>query len=481
MNYSSLRFVASALIVIVSFAMESAQSATNSDIALGTRVEMFVDNWLIDSQHSRGVSLQLQTPIRREVVLTTDKPWEGAHSAYYTALQDGAKIRIYYRGFVPERGDRSARQVTCLAESTNGINFSRPNIGLYEFDGSKENNIVYMGVEAHNFAPFLDTNPNAKTEERYKAVGGLAGKLCAFSSPDGIHWKKIHAEPVMTKGAFDSLNVVFWDEQAKLYRCYSRHWTASDYKGFRTVQSCTSRDFLHWTEPEPNHYRASDASESPQEHFYTSATTLCPGAPHHYLSFPMRFIPDRKKPSPIKETGASDAVFVSSRDGVNWDRTFLEAWVRPGLDDRNWTHRNNMPAWGIVQTGSNEFSMYISEHYAWPDNRLRRLTVRRHGFASVRAGAARGEFITRPLTFAGKSLCVNYATSAAGSLQVEIQDKDGQAIPGHTLEDAEQLFGDDLRATVRWKRNSDLSALVGKPIRLRFVMKEADLYAVQFP
>src|SRR5204862_2023166 len=120
------------------------------------------------------------------------------------------------------------------------------------------------------------------------------------------------------------------------------------------------------------------------------------------------------------------AVFLSSRDGVNLDRTFLEAWVRPGLDERNWTQRSNMPAWGIVQLDPGEFSMYISEHYEWPDNRLRRITVRRHGFASVHAGASGGEFITRPVTFTGKNLILNYATSAAGIIQVEIQDEQGK-------------------------------------------------------
>ncbi|MEO6181842.1 MAG: hypothetical protein ABIP71_01790 [Verrucomicrobiota bacterium] len=447
---------------------------------IGSRVEMFVDNWLIDSNRSRGVSLRLQTPSRREVVLTTDKPWEGKESAYFTVLQDGPRIRLYYRGFIPEGGDASDKQVTCMAESSDGINFTRPNLGLYEFQGSKENNIVYMGVEAHNFAPFLDTNPKAKPEERYKAVGGLESRLFAFTSPDGIRWKKIQVEPVMTKGAFDSLNIVVRDEQAKLYRCYSRNWTGGGYNGFRAVQSSTSEDFLHWNDPVPNRHRASDGSQPPPEHFYTSATTPCPGAPHHYLSFPMRFVPERKTTSPIKDAGVSDAVFLSSRDGTNWDRTFLEAWVRPGLDERNWTHRNNMPARGIVQTSSNEFSMYISEHYAWPDNRLCRLTIRRHGFGSMHADHAGGEFTTRPLTFTGKNLILNYGTSAAGSVQVEVQDEQGQPLPGYSLAEMDLLFGDDLDAVVKWRSGKDSSALIGKPVRLRFVMKDADLYSLNF-
>lgn len=464
-------------------ALPLAQGENGEDRArvdIGTRVEMFVDGWLIDSTRSKGVSLQLQAPVRREVVLTTDKPWEGPASGYYTVFQDGPRIRLYYRGFIPEGGDASDQQATCYAESDDGIHFTRPNLGLYEFEGSKENNIIYRGVEAHNFAPLLDSNPATRLEERYKAVGGLESRLFAFSSPDGIHWKKMQSEPVMTKGAFDSLNVVLWDDQVKRYRCYSRSWTGSNYTGFRAVQSSTSEDFLHWNEPVSNSYRGADGSEPALEHFYTSATTQCPGAPHHYLAFPMRFLPERKTASPIKDPGVSDALFLSSRDGVKWDRTFSEAWVRPGLDERNWTHRNNMPARGIVQTSANEFSMYISEHNAWPDNRLRRITVRPYGFGSMHAGHAGGEFTTRVLTFAGKNLGLNYATSAAGSAQVEIQDEEGKPLPGYSLAEMELLFGDELDATVKWKSGNDLSSLIGKPVRIRFVMKDADLYSLGF-
>jgi len=467
-------------LVVVCLTTKMSTAASNEPpLALGSRVEMFVDNRLLDTNRTRGVSLQLQTPLRREVVLTTDKPWEGSASAYFTVFHDGARIRLYYRGFVPPHGDGSDQQVTCYAESEDGIKFTRPNLGLYEFQGSKENNIVYRGVEAHNFAPFLDANPDAKAEEKFKAIGGLSSKLYAFGSPDGIHWKKLQSEPIFTQGAFDSLNVVFWDTLTKQYRCYSRYWSKGNYTGARAIQSCTSKDFIHWSDPVPNRYLDAAGAEPSPEHFYTSATTPCPGAPHQYLAFPMRFLPDRKRPSPIKESGASDAVFMSSRDGVTWDRTFLEAWVRPGLDERNWTHRNNMTAWGIVQTSSNEFSMYLSEHYAWPDNRLRRVSIRPFGFASAHAGRAGGEITTRPFTFTGKILRLNYSTSAAGSVQVEIQDEQGKPQSGFALADMSLLFGDELDATVNCKSAKDLSGL-RQPVRLRFVMKDADIFSFRF-
>jgi len=443
-----------------------------TEVEIGTRVEMFVDDWLIERQG--GTSLRLNTPIKREIVLLTDKPWEGPPSAYYTVLQDGDRFRLYYRGQCPT--DRSEEQVACLAESNDGIHFTRPNLGLYEVNGIKANNIIWQGVEGHNFAPFIDGNPNAKPDERYKAVAGLSSGLYAFSSPDGIHWQKMLAKPVTKKGAFDSLNIVFWDTNLQAYHLYSRYFHKKWFKGIRAIQSQTSEDFLNWTDPVPNEY----ASGVPLEHFYTNATVQCPGAPHIYLSFPKRFVPERTKLAGYESPGVSDAVFMSSRDGVHWDRTFMEAWVRPGPDERNWTQRGNMPAWGILQTSPDEFSMYISEHYEWPDNRLRRITIRRHGFASVHAGYSGGEFTTRPLTFSGRRLILNYATSAAGSVQVEVQDEGGSALAGFALSDMEPLYGDELDAVARWRGGDDLSALSGRPVRLRFALKDADIYAIRF-
>jgi hypothetical protein len=98
----------------------------------------------------------------------------------------------------------------------------------------------------------------------------------------------------------------------------------------------------------------------------------------------------------------------------------------------------------------------------------------------VTAGASGGEFTTRPVTFEGNHLVLNYATSAAGSVEVELQDEAGRPLPGFALADAVPLFGDELDAMVKWKSGNDVSALAGTPVRLRFVLKDADLFALRF-
>ena len=455
--------------------------AQAAPLDIGSRWELFVDDYLV--QQSDGIALKLHAPVKREVVLVTDQPWEGETSAYFSAVQDGKRVLLYYRGAAGLKQDSSENQVTCVAESADGIHFTRPKLGLIEAGGTKENNVIWSGRNSHNFAVFLDANPAAKADERFKALGGVkdegkaaladrAGGLYAFASADGLHWRKLRSDPVMTTGAFDSQNLAFWDVTRGRYACYSRFFGRS----IRAIQSSSSDDFLSWSAPVANQY----AEDAPLEHFYTSATLPCPTAPHLFLAFPKRFLPDRRKMAGHKVPGVSDAVFMSSRDGVRWDRPFLEAWVRPGPDPANWTDRNTMPAYGIIQTAPDEWSMYVSEHFRYADNRLRRITVRKQGFASLHAGAKGGECVTRPLRFEGKRLHLNYATSAAGSIQIEVQDEAGQALAGFSQADMPPLFGDELDAVAMWKAGADLSALTGKTVRLRLHMKDADLFALRF-
>lgn len=445
---------------------------------IGSRVEMFIDNWLIDEK--QGIELRMTPPERREVVLKFDKPWEGKAACYFTVIQDEGKIRLYYRGNAPA-DDHDDQQATCYAESEDGIHFERPNLGLYEYEGSSSNNIVWRGLESHNFAPMKDTSPSPAKESLFKALGGVAprgtpwekGMLHALHSPDGIRWSRMNAEPVITDQPFDSHNVVLWDPNLSAYRCYARYW--ADRK-VRAVHSSTSPDFREWQPFTPNTYDA----DVPLEQFYTNATVVCPGAEHMYMSFPKRFIESRKKVPEHPFSGLSDTMFMSSRDGIHWDRPFLDAWLRPGQDRKNWTERSNMIAHGIVQIEPELFSLYVTEHYRWEEIQLRRLTVRKHGFASIHGGYQGGEIKTCPVIFSGNRLLLNYATSAAGSIQVELLDESGQPLEGYEAADMEPLYGDELEGVVRWRNGEDVSALAGKPVRVRFLLQDADIYSMQF-
>jgi len=152
---------------------------------------------------------------------------------------------------------------------------------------------------------------------------------------------------------------------------------------------------------------------------------------------------------------------------------------RSRLEKQNWQPHSNMMALGILPTGENETSMYYHDR-GGPTSHLRRLVLRTDGFVSLRAPYCGGEFTTKPVIFGGSRLVLNVATGAAGSVKVEIQDADGEPLKDRHLKDCVEFYGDTIAHTVSWRAGSDLAALVGKPVRLRFVMRDCDLYSLQF-
>lgn len=456
-------------------------SPYNDIIDIGSRPELLVDDALID--RTQDVELMLHRPIPREVAITHDQPWEGNVCFYHTVFRDDDLFRMYYRGAHYEETQKEIRkQVVCYAESDDGIVWRKPNLGLFEFNGSTDNNIIWdIEPASHNFAPFKDPNPDCLPEQQYKALAGSRqGALHAFQSPDGIHWSLMRETPVITEGAFDSQNLAFWDPNRHCYVDYHRHFKMHDGERIRDIMTCTSTDFLNWTDPVWLAYPG-----APVEHLYTNQVIPYYRAPHIYMGFPKRFVPTRN-PYGHQHKGVSDVVFMTSRDGRHFHR-WGEALVRPGLQPERWENRNNFVAHGILETQSgmpgtpNELSLYSMEgYYRGASCQMRRYTWRLDGCVSAHAKLRGGEFITKPLRFAGKRLMLNMSTSAAGSIRIELQHAHRQPIGGYTLAECDDIYGDAIERVMTWNSNDDVSALEGMPIRLRVVMHDADVYAYRF-
>ncbi len=453
---------------------------------IGSRLELFVDDLLVD--RLKGATLKLHEPQPAGVVLRFDAPWEGAFCGYVTVLRDTKRFLMYYRGLPVAGADGSTNEVTCYAESADGLAWTKPKLGLFEAGGSMDNNVVLAGQPpfSHNFAPFLDARPGVPSEERFKALAGTSTSgLHVFASGDGLRWRHWREGPILTEGAFDSQNVAFWSEAEHCYAAYFRTWTGGGFAGYRTISRATSTNLVHWSAPVEMSF-----GDTPREHLYTSQTHPYFRAPHIYLATPMRFVPGRKVLSseqaralgvePGYASDAADAVLMATRGGNHYTRLFMEALIRPGNDLGNWASRAGLTALGIVPTGPAEISLYKQAHYAQASAHLVRYTLRADGFISVNAPYVGGELVTKPLVFQGRQLAINFATSAAGGLRVELQDTEGKPLPGFGLEDAVEQIGDDIERIVAWKTGSNVSQLSGKPVCLRFVMKDADLFSLQF-
>ncbi|HRE05792.1 MAG TPA: hypothetical protein PKX00_09300 [Opitutaceae bacterium] len=507
-------------------------------VNIGSRRELFVDQALVERLSGKA-ELRLHRPVPREISLVHDALWEGSGSGYHSVFQDGDKYRMYYKAWdiaLPHQADTErSKQVHPLfcayAESDDGIHWRKPSLGLHEFNGSKANSIVMVSgpigtldVDAGHPAVFKDTNPNAAPDARYKAIlrSGKPLGLLAFKSPDGLHWTPMKDGPIITDGAFDSQNLAFWDAARGEYRAYWRFFDRGTpdkpYVGVRSIRTATSKDFLNW-----ENYADLKYPDAPPTHLYTNQIKPYHRAPHLLIGFPARYVEREQKgtmedsrgkatPEKTKQwspsmralpelahresraaaserygTALTETVIMASRDGVNFKR-WQEAFLPPGIERvGTWHYGHQYVAWHLVETKSdlegapNELSLYAVESY-WTDNSstLRRYTLRLDGFVSAHAPMAGGELVTKPIVFSGQQLTLNFASSAAGGIEVELQDASGRPLPGFTLADCPPIFGDTLERPVTWTGGADLRSLAGRAVRIRFVLRDADLYSYQF-
>ena len=375
---------------ILIFALCAMVSSAAEPLKIGQRLEPFVDHYLIE--RLEGTTLRLHAPHYAGVALPFNDAWDRDASGYATIIEDQGLYRLYYRGGPADSSAGRAEGSTsyfCYAESRDGITWVKPKLGLVEFDGSKENNILLAPASredpyTQSLSPFLDTRPGVPPNERFKAVGGQWPQgLYVLVSPDGIKWSKWREQPVFKDGAFDSQNVAFWSEAEQCYVLYFRvftgwtDYTAKNFRvdGYRSISRTTSPDLVNWTAPQRMTF-----GNTPLEQLYTNHTRPYFRAPHLYVATPMRLVPGRRFLTDAEQAAqkigkgflgisghnhnipneVSDTVFMTSRGGTRYDRTFMEAFVRPGLDKGNWVSRNGVPATGLIQTGPTEMSIYVA-------------------------------------------------------------------------------------------------------------------------
>ena len=472
-------------------------------IPIGTRRELFWDEYLIDTTQTTA-RLKLHSPQPKEVVMDHDAPWEGDGCDFHCIVADDGVYRMYYLGWEtmdPDVTHHVPRPiVVCYAESTDGKTWTKPDLGLCEFGGSKKNNIILdeNNAKFDNFSVFKDGNPARSEDERYKGVGldGRDHYLWCFTSEDGVQFKK--ARRMTDQGKFDTLNIAFWDRHSERYFCYIRDFhgippRGNLNEGIRDIRWMVSEDFKTWTTPV-----LLDFGEGAVDYpLYTNVAQPYYRGDHMFVGFPSRYVErkewapnfdqlpgaerrrKRVKVNPRYGLTVTDCVFMCSRDGKRWKR-WDEAFMRPGPErSHNWVYGDCYPAVGMIETPSSlpgaapELSMYaFDNHWGQIPAQLRRYTIRIDGFASYNATFKPQRVVTKPFTFEGRALSLNFATSAAGHVTIKLH---GDAT---TLTSCE-LFGDSLARRVVFE-GSEVSRLAGQPVTMEIVMSDADVYSFMF-
>lgn len=466
--------------------------------------EVFWDEDL--AEEMKGVRVAMHVPRTADVAFTCDEAWEGCTSGYFQLFRDGGIYRMYYRG-ADDRRDPDGHKLYgslgrfCAAESRDGIRFTRTEVGAVPYGGSLRNNILFSR-EMDNIFVFRDSNPSCPAEERYKGLCGEYMKgLMLYTSPDGIHFSD-QGRAVIEKGHFDSLNTCFWNPARSRYELYYRSFhSVKDPDGgpernvegiVRDILHAVSPDFVHWTEEGLIDY----GEGAPDFQMYTNNIMLYPRAPHMYIGWPSRYIERRmdretlpylpdweQRRGMIEEEGRSgtamaDTVLMCSRDGQHFRRE-NESFLRPGLErPGTWTYGDTYTAYGYAETtdpltGNEEISLYATENYRYRPTSIRRYTLRQDGFWSWSSPWEEGRVLTKPVLLPGDEISLNLSTSAQGYVRVRICGGDGAPLDGY---DSGHVFGDSLRRPLHF--DGSLNDLRDKPVRLEFLLSDADLYSM---
>lgn len=479
---------------------------------LGTKRETFWDSYLVDSSMTTAFP-RLLHPQKKETVYWLDQDVDGMSISYPCIVRDSDGYRMYYIAW----GHNEIR--LCVLLSRDGIHWTRPSLGIYEYQGSTDNNIVMNeDMLTDNMFVFYDTNPACPPDARYKAIGqgknacpdGIIRRgLWCYYSEDGFRFRKSHLMTV--QGAFDSLNTVHWN--GTQYVAYIRNFhnipdglypdgihdinnlieTEKELnKAIRDVRRMVSDDFIHWSEPEILHF-ADELDYS----LYTNVVSMYPGAPQLLIGLPTRYC-ERQEWTPNFEqlAGAenrirvmntderrsglavTDCIFMCSHDGIHWSR-YNEAFLTPGYEEiHNWVYGDCYPSYGFTETSESAYSFYTIDYHRSYDvpKPLNRYEIRKDGFACYMSGEKEEVLVTKPLIYAGNRLHLNFETSAYGHIYVDILDIEGQPLSPVSFE----VFGNTIDRTVLPADGSDYSLYAGKPVRLRFRMLDAKLYALWF-
>ncbi len=428
-------------------------------------------------------------------MIRADRPWEKLLISFYlTVLDDGGKLRMWYIC-----RDAENRPNVAYAESTDGVNWEKPNLGIVEYEGSTDNNLV--GMDSLEGTVYID--PHAPPEEKYCYVTHIWTEgMVRFHSPDGLHWNR-DEKPLVNFGA-DSQANTFWDERTNTYALYLRGWEKrEDDKLYRTQ---VRADLESLTKPlsiqpsEKSRYiwgkektaviddefpqvLATDESDPPDSDVYTISAQPYPLDPSWYLGFPSFFQREAHR-----SDGRLDVAFIGSRDGFEWHRYDRTPYARTGVAG---SENANMVFIGpglivrgdeIWQYGTGFHSRHgdVEARRRKTDGVICRYVQRADGFVSVDFANDGGRFVTELVEVTGDRLLVNVETGALGSLAVGLLDENGNPVDGFETDDCGTLRTNATGAAVSWNESPDLSSLLGRKVGVVFEGSAAKLFSFRF-
>jgi len=441
--------------------------------------QLFIDDYWIET--SSGVAATLHQPTKHadNPLIVGDATWArnpyGFGSVVFDEEEDVFKLWYMSYNYGFPLADRTP---ILYATSRDGVSWDRPTLGLHEFRGSKENNIVLTSYGHHDlYSPTVIIDPrDPDPERRYKMTWWdfplgpepyQDDGMCVAFSPDGIHWKRYPGNPVLSakkqENSISDVISVMFDRRSGKYVAYTKGW-ADPWPDHRQIVRTESTDFVNWSEPEVV-LRHERSLRDPQS--YGMPVT-------QYESVYVGLLASYKKPG--NET--IDIQLAVSHDNQQWSRVAGQATFIPLGSNGDWDD-GMIFAFPMIRHQDRIFIVYGG----WDgphDTRERHAaiglaTLRRDGFVSLDARDTRGILTTRPMRNAQGPLLIN-ADASSGSIRVEVLGPDGEALPGYSSDDSAEVRTDSIVGRATWKTVNELPE-TDDPIRLRFLLANASLYS----
>lgn len=476
--------------------------------------ELFLDNRFIDEMS--GLVRNFGEPVKcpENPVIRADCRWERDAAFVDTGLviydKGQALFKAWYQGgacYGPDDGSNM-----CYATSTDGINWDKPCLGLVEFEGSKDNNIVLMAeCMMHDPAVIIDRK-DPDPERRFKAIwwggrkdhsrkdGWLLGHCVGFS-PDGIHWTEHPDNPVWPGDAEVAIPFGLERQEGKLVM-----YSSADGYGMRVVARTESDDFVNWHLP-PTLILQSDDQDPPGTELAGLSAINYEGT-YIGMLYVIRNLPEFKPEEwrqvvarnirqgflgpPIQMNAARCRVMytelITSLDGIRWQRIHRHPYIPLG-PEASWDECISLAGRPVIAndyifiyyTGQGRTRQTPGYKKPQPianwnvETGLARLRL--DGFVSLEAGTTEGILVTKEFLLKGTNLCIN-ANASRGFIKVEVLNDSGQPIKGFTKDEARPITKDELRAKVLWAEKSDVGDLCGRQIKLRLFLRNAHLYSI---
>ena len=481
-------------------------SSSEKSVKISSEPQLFVDDGFVG--YKLGVVRTLHSARKLEKpVLEPDRPWEGDRIYIHGTVYYDRQTQLFRMWYVTRLSPEYEHRVSGLiwpwdlilyATSQDGIHWEKPDLGLHEFDGSKDNNILILNK--HSPTLIIDEEAaDPANRFRMAACDWTEGKqgFWVADSADGLNWTEHPDNPIMvTSDEVLETMTVAREPRTGEYFGFHRRWGEGDhiFNKKRLVAVATSKDFREWSDPKlifaPDAQDDAWVQDPGQRTEFYGMAGFCYGG--QFLGFLPVFRVVRQVgyddiggetavATQAPWDGPIEAQLVHSRDGLDWhrfeDRSPIIPRGKPGSFDA-----------GCILSSASRPVVHNDEiwHYytgvntthggLMPPKRISigRAAWRLDGFVSLDAGTFGGVVETVPLEMSGDRLEIN-ANAALGSTEVEVLSAAGDRLPGYGRGDCVALQADEVRHVVRWQRNERLPA--SEPIRLRFHLKDSELYS----